>query len=613
MKTVIGILCTCFCLAVMQSLREPPRYNSGVEPAVVFFRGQAKLFAASAAQLQTAIASIKADDPGTLVRARNALQACRLHYKKISFFLEYFFKSSAVIYNSPPKYEIEEPYMEYQEPIGLQVIEGLLFEKDVIGKRQELLQQADAVSSSAGDLPALLYGFQADDKQLLESVRLELIRIITLDIEGFDAPLLKSGVAEAAASLEALQYILQPFLAGNTGQADSVSAYLTGGLHFLQQSPGFDGFNRLAFLTQFALPLQRHLGLLIKTLRLEQNTTGGVLNYEAPDIFSTNALNLRSFPGAGGYPDTVLVQLGRKLFFEQDLSRNNKISCATCHDPAKHFTDALPQSVALDGHSHVQRNAASLLYAGFQYGQFWDGRAVSIEEQVKTVIGNPQEMNGGEAVILSMLQQKPEYVALFTRAFASKKDSASLLDKVACCLAAFVRSLNPRNSRFDQYIQGRPAALTAREINGFNLFMGKAQCGTCHFAPLFNGLVPPLYNLSELEVLGTTKTDNLDKPEIDTDSGRFKVFPIAFYERAFKTPTVRNVSATGPYMHNGSFKTLEGVVEFYNKGGAKGLGLSINNQTLSSQPLNLSKEEINDIVSFMQALEDAVRLTSTSQ
>jgi len=153
-------------------------------------------------------------------------------------------------------------------------------------------------------------------------------------------------------------------------------------------------------------------------------------------------------------------------------------------------------------------------------------------------------------------------------------------------------------------------ALTAQEINGFNLFMGKAQCGTCHFAPLFNGLVPPLYNLSELEVLGTTKTDNLDKPEPDTDSGRFNVFPIAFYEKAFKTPTVRNVSATGPYMHNGSFKTLETVVEFYNKGGANGLGLTMNNQTLSPLPLNLSKEEVNDIVSFMQALEDAVPLAA---
>ena len=259
----------------------------------------------------------------------------------------------------------------------------------------ELLQQADVVSSSASDLNALLYGFQADDKQLLESIRLELIRIITLGIEGFDAPLLKSGIAESEAALEAIEYVLQPYLTAGTEQSDSVSKYLAGSLHFLQSNRDFDQFDRLAFLTKQILPLQRHLGLLIKELNLELNTTEGSLNYRAGDIFSVDALNIRSFPHEGN-PDSSLVQLGRQLFFESGLSGNNKISCATCHDPAKHFTDALPQSVAFDGHSNVQRNAPSLLYAGFQYQQFWDGRAKSLEDQVRAVINNPQEMNGGE-------------------------------------------------------------------------------------------------------------------------------------------------------------------------------------------------------------------------
>lgn len=609
MKIICGILCIGCCLAVMQSLTGPPHQDKGVEPAVLFFKIQSKAFAASAIRLQAAITAIQADDSSTLVQARTALRDCRLDYKKIEFFLEYFFKSSAIIYNSAPKYEIEEPYMEWQEPIGLQVIEGLLFEKNATVKKEEMQQQAAVVSSSASDLTALLYGFQANDKQLLESVRLELIRVIALGIEGFDAPLLKSGIDEAAASLEALQAILTPFLQIQAGPTDSVSKYLAGSIGFLQQHPDFDQFNRLAFLTQFALPLQRYLGFLISALKLEQNTTGRVLNYEADNIFSSDALDIRAFPGAGDYRDTSLVLLGRQLFFERGLSGNNTISCATCHDPAKYFTDALPQSIGFDGHSPVRRNAASLLYAGFQYGQFWDGRAKSLEEQVKVVISNPQEMNGGAATVLATLQ-KPEYEQLF-RAVASKKDSAVLLDKVAGSIAAFVRSLHPRNSRFDQYIQGKAVTLTTPEINGFNLFMGKAQCGTCHFAPLFNGLTPPLYQLSELEVLGTTKTDDLQKPAIDTDQGRFNVFPIEFYKGAFKTPTVRNVSATGPYMHNGSFKTLEGVIEFYNKGGANGLGLSMSNQTLSALPLNLSKDEINDIVYFLRSLEDTVQLPVT--
>jgi cytochrome c peroxidase len=295
-----------------------------------------------------------------------------------------------------------------------------------------------------------------------------------------------------------------------------------------------------------------------------------------------------------------LIGLGRQLFFESGLSGNNKISCASCHDPAKHFTDALPQSVAFDGHSHVQRNAPSLLYAGFQYQQFWDGRAKSLEDQVRDVINNPQEMSGSDKTLIALLNRKPEYKAVFNKTFPELKDSVTNVDKVAVSIAEFIRSLNPRNSRFDQYIKGDTTALNTKQVKGFNLFMGKAQCGTCHFAPLFNGLTPPFYNLTEVEVLGTTKTDNLEKPEADADLGRFNIFPISFYEKAFKTPTVRNVSATGPYMHNGAFKTLEAVVEFYNKGGAIGLGLPMSNQTLSAASLNLSKEEVNDIVQFLQ-------------
>jgi cytochrome c peroxidase len=494
--------------------------------------------------------------------------------------------------------------MEYQEPIGLQVIEGLLFEKDP--RKIDLLQQVDAISSSAKDLQALLYNFRATDKQLLESVRLELVRIITLGITGFDAPLLKSGIIEAEASLNALQYILHPYLDTNSAQSDSVVKYLSGSLKFLRLHSDFDSFDRLQFLVQEALPLQRHLGLMIKALSMEQNTMAPALNYEAGDIFDIDALDIRYISNRTSSPNTLLISLGKKLFFETGLSSNNKISCATCHNPEKHFTDALPKSIGFDGHSTVKRNAASLLYAGFQYEQFWDGRAKSLEELVISVINNPDEMNGTTEAIVSLLHKNPQYAALLKESFAGTADSLSATDKVAVSIAAFVRSLSPRNSRFDQYMRGADTLMTTNEKKGFNLFMGKAQCATCHFAPLFNGLTPPYYNLSELEVLGTTKTDNLARPQQDSDQGRFDIFPMEFYKGSFKTPTVRNTSATGPYMHNGMFNTLDSVVEFYNKGGANGLGLHVSNQTLSSVPLNLSKKEASDIVRFLHSLEDSI-------
>ncbi len=134
--------------------------------------------------------------------------------------------------------------------------------------------------------------------------------------------------------------------------------------------------------------------------------------------------------------------------------------------------------------------------------------------------------------------------------------------------------------------------------------MGKAQCGTCHFAPVFNGLIPPLYKRTELEVLGVTRNVDFTKPQLDTDSGRFASFPIIFYMGAFKTPTVRNVAKTAPYMHNGAFPTLEKVLDFYNKGGGEGLGLNVPTQTLSPKPLKLDSNEVRNIIEFLNSLTD---------
>jgi cytochrome c peroxidase len=146
--------------------------------------------------------------------------------------------------------------------------------------------------------------------------------------------------------------------------------------------------------------------------------------------------------------------------------------------------------------------------------------------------------------------------------------------------------------------------MTAKQIEGFNLFMGKAQCGTCHFAPLFNGLLPPLFDRSEVEVLNVPKTANLKTPVVDEDSGRYVSFPIRFNYKAFKTPTVRNAAKTAPYMHNGALATLDEVMTFYNRGGGHALGLNDGVQTLSDRPLHLSKIEMKKVISFIEALTD---------
>ena len=494
-------------------------------------------FYARAVAMQQSFALIDAAHPATLQDAKEALKKCRIGYKQLAFFLEYFFTSEAYVFNSPPKYEIDEPYIEYETPVGLQNMEAILYDSAVYTRKKELLADAELVVNTAKDIPSLLYQFSATDTQVMESVRLELVRIMTLYVTGYDAPSLKSGIEEAAAAMNAINEVIID---------DSLHYSLQRAAAYLNAHKDFDSFNRLEFLTDYALPLQRQL--------------------HATLLFNKDALDIAAFPGGGNKGDTML---GRRLFFEKALSGSRTRSCATCHQPDKYFTDGLVKNISLEG-GLLPRNTPGLLYAGYQYSQFWDGRAKSLEEQIVTVMHSKQEMDVTDD---SLHHRFPD----MTR------------EQIVSALAAYLRTLAPFNSPFDHYMNGDHNALTTQQKTGFNLFMGKGQCGTCHFAPLFNGLIPPLYNRTEFEVLGTP----------DTDSGRFSFFKIDFYDGAFKTPTVRNASATAPYLHHGAYSTMEEVIDFYDKG-----GLRRSNQTLSATPLHLDDAEKKAIIAFMDGLRD---------
>jgi cytochrome c peroxidase len=166
-----------------------------------------------------------------------------------------------------------------------------------------------------------------------------------------------------------------------------------------------------------------------------------------------------------------------------------------------------------------------------------------------------------------------------------------------------VRSLVSLNSKFDKYMRRETEQYSAAERNGFNLFMGKAKCGTCHFAPLFGGLLPPLYEEMETEILGVPKVDSTGALP-DDDPGKSGFTRVPSHRYAFKTSTVRNAALTAPYMHNGVFRTLEDVVRFYNDGGGAGRGIDVPTQTLPADKLGLTKKEMKDIVAFVNSLTD---------
>ncbi|PSL23119.1 cytochrome c peroxidase [Chitinophaga ginsengisoli] len=560
-------LCVLLLIAVIFT-SQGERHASLSDGVVAYFKRQQPVFAKKTLQLQQRIEQLHPGDSIALSAARQALRECRISYKSIAFFLEYFFASEAYVFNAPAKYEIEEPYIEYEEPVGMQQIEALLYDPQVYKHQRELAAEATVLVQTAQDLHALLYQFSVTEPQVMESIRQELIRIMTLYITGYDAPLLKSGIAEAAAAMKAIDTILTPY--PDLDKKDSIKYYLQQGIRMLTTQPDFDSFDRLSFLVNNALPLQRLL-----------------LNSDH-DLFSPSTLKKDVFPHNGITGDTAL---GRRLFFERALSGNTTRSCATCHQPERYFTDGLVRNRSLTGKEELPRHTPGLLYAGYQYSQFWDGRVQSLEEQVKAVMHSPQEMNANDDTVLYRLRNMPGY-------------SGISLSKIQAGLAAYLRTLTPFNSPFDRYMAGNKQALTGEQREGGNLFMGKGQCATCHFAPLFNGLIPPLYNRTEFEVLGTPANDDLAHPLPDGDSGRLAFFPIDFYKGAFKTPTIRNAAVTAPYMHNGAFRNMEQVIDFYDKGGGNGIGLSMTNQTLSAVPLQLTPKEKKALIAFIEALTD---------
>lgn len=570
----------------------------GASAALDYFSAQTGPFVSSSNDLLKAVKAISTDTASVL-NARAALLKCRLRYKSLSFFTSYFFPSETAMYNAAPKYEVEEPELELVEPMGLQQIEALLFEDDVFAHKEELIAQAEAFNSSAADLKNLLYQFSATDPQVMESLRVELIRIITLYISGYDAPLLKSGISEALESSKSMKQVLKPYLLADDVNSKQLAATLRGSIIYLQSHQDFDSFNRMDYLVKYALPLQEQLSQFTQKLDLEMNTTP-YINGQAKNLFSRDFL--KTWDSIAPSKRKELAVLGKQLFFDPELSGNMKVSCATCHRPEQYFSDGKIVSASLLKDSTLKRNTPSLLYAGFQHAQFWDGRVRTLPAQIKDVLFNPMEMGGNKASIASHVLKTPQYAKAFSDLSGNKPDAC--LDRVAMAISVFVTDLNPLNSAFDRYVAGDQKAMNAVQIEGFNLFMGKAQCGTCHFAPYFNSLVPPLYDISEVEVLGTTKDDDLSNPQYDLDPGRYNLYKIRYYQQAFKTPTVRNTEKTAPYMHNGTFKTLESVIEFYNKGGAAGLGLKTPDQTLSSRPLNLSKQESEALVQFIHSLSD---------
>jgi cytochrome c peroxidase len=310
------------------------------------------------------------------------------------------------------------------------------------------------------------------------------------------------------------------------------------------------------------------------------------------------------------------ITLGQKLFFEPRLSGNGTVACATCHDPARAFTDGRPTSAGIYGRAG-QRNAPTVLNALYNKHQFWDGRVNTLEQQAALPITNPFEMGSASvADAVSRIAGDQDYQSRFMQAFAGGVNEQDMLSAIA----AYERTLVSFDSPYDHFIAGDASAISDSAKRGWELFNAKARCNKCHalsdnerHETLFTdndfhniGIGILRHHVAPLAQRAERELAQGDLPAVDTAAitsdlsvlGRFLVTRKQKDIAAFKTPGLRNVMVTGPYFHDGSMETLWDAMDHYNKGdGIKDPWLDED-----IQPLALTEPEIGDVVAFLASL-----------
>jgi len=315
------------------------------------------------------------------------------------------------------------------------------------------------------------------------------------------------------------------------------------------------------------------------------------------------------------------VALGRDLYFDKRLSVDNTVSCATCHDPKTAFAESKIVAEGIGGKKGA-RNSPTVLNAMFNVEQFWDGRAKTLEEQAKGPLTNPIEMGmPSHDAVVERVKQVPEYAKRFQEVFGGPVN----IDNIARAIASFERTQLSGDSPFDRFNAGDKGAINEQAQRGFELFKGKGRCITCHefnaSSPFFTdfkyhnigvgmkasgnfeSLARQVQQMAQDRRLTAESLDRLSLSQGFSELGRFLVTREPKDIGAFKTPPLRDIELTAPYMHDGSQKTLREVIDFYNKGGETNPNLDG-----GIRKLDLTDQEISDLEAFLKTLtSDSVR------
>ncbi len=541
----------------------------------------------------------------------------RQAFKRAELFLAYFdhefYKKHL---NGAPLLSIvpNMPELSIKEPEGLQVMDELIAGgEDFESFRKEAIKFNKHVHELKDNNK-----YELQDYQIFDAATKQVIRLVAMSITGFDTPGTRSGSQDAYTVLSSMQEIFAEYkIAVKNEEArnayEKLTKLFTKSQFYLNNKATIDELDNYMLVRDLLNPLYGAIVNFQKSLGIENIEMAQpfkqAIDHDTESIFSSSFINPDYYVNSAANESIEgKAKLGKMLFFDPALSGNGERSCASCHKPELAFSDGETKSIAFNHEGSVNRNSPTLVNSIYASHFFYDLRAKRLEDQMEHVVLSPLEFNSSFELIRKRLSSSNEYKALFKQAFPDMKED-QLLSKyaISASISAYLKTLVSFNSKFDQAMN-RTLSLSDDEIAGFNLFMTKGNCATCHFMPTFAGLVPPDFKDSETEVLGVPQDSSFTNPIVDTDKGRYASGNLKeqapFYMFSFKTPTLRNVSLTAPYMHNGVYNSLEQVLQFYNKGGGAGMGIDLEHQTLGVDPLELSEKEIDQIVLFLKTLED---------
>lgn len=523
----------------------------------------------------------------------------RISFKRIQFLLPLMLEIDSLPRINNNKFWVLRDSIfaeQFNETGSLQFLEKALEKEEV--KDESYTFHMNQLDSFVLETKTELKARHFEKKELLLAILMDQYQQYFLYLSGYERLDTNFVIDEYSASILAHKEILQQV----SEQLESKQDWLFI-VDRLEQLVGqlenttFSQLDRVKLLKQGLLPVWKRLNSLVlvhwpQGVPEWANRLSGLTAMP----FSDDWLNSSTFFNVSdGVNKDSLLKLGEWLFYDPLLSLNGKRTCASCHKPQKAFSDGRATSMGFDFSAKLDRNAPSLVNTVFNQAFSHDGRHKDIVEQTRSVIYNHQEFRANLELIVDRLKTSATYQNSFQTTFGtSQLDSNQVLEAIA----AYTASIVSFNSPFDQFMRGDSNKINPQVIEGYNLFMGKGQCGSCHFAPLFSGLKPPFYKEQEFHSHGANKSSLWENAE-DEDIGIGKLKGDS-YDYYFKTPSLRNLSYSAPYMHNGLYNDLDEVLTFiFNKNSKVHQGANI-------QPtdIDLTRAEQQSIKAFLESLKD---------